>query len=40
MTKKKKGFISRLIGKFDKRLEEKSKAKKCCCCEDSKNKKC
>ena len=40
MTKKKKGFFSKLIDKIDSKLEKKSKEKKCCCCEDSKDKKC
>lgn len=35
MAKDKKGFLSKLLDKFDKKLEEKSK-KKCCCDEDSK----
>ncbi len=33
---KKKSFLGKLIDKLDKKLEVKSKEKKCCC----KNKKC
>jgi len=40
MTKNKKGFFSKLIENLDKKLENKSKNKKCCCCQDSKNKEC
>jgi hypothetical protein len=40
MAEKKKGFLSRLFDNFDKKLEEKSKDKKCCCCQDSKSKEC
>lgn len=29
--KTKKGFFSRMIEKFDKKMEEKSKSKSCCC---------
>lgn len=38
--KKKKGFFAKLIDSFDKKIEEKSKEKKCSCCQDSKNNKC
>lgn len=37
MAKDKKGFLSKLVDKFDKKLEEKSK-KKCCCCGEGDNK--
>ncbi|MEK6646370.1 MAG: hypothetical protein AABY84_06835 [Candidatus Firestonebacteria bacterium] len=30
-VKIKKGFLSKIIDKFDKKLEEKSKQKSCCC---------
>lgn len=40
MAEKKKGFIGKLFDNLDKKLEQKSKDKKCCCCQDSKNKKC
>jgi hypothetical protein len=29
-SKKKKGFLGKLIGKLDKKMEEKAKAKPCC----------
>ncbi len=31
-TKKDKWIISKILGKLDKTLEEKSKEKSCCCC--------
>ncbi len=40
MAEKKKGFIGKLLDNLDKKLEKKSKDKKCCCCQDSKNKEC
>jgi hypothetical protein len=40
MTEKKKGFIAKLLENLDKKLEKKSKDKKCSCCQDSKDKKC
>ena len=39
MEEKKRGFFSKLIDKLDKKLEAKSKEKKCCCCEDKCSKK-
>jgi len=32
-SKKKQGFFGKLFGGLDKKLEKKSKDKKCCCCE-------
>ena len=40
MAEKKKGIIARLLENLDKKLETKTKEKKCCCCQDSKDKKC
>lgn len=31
MADKKKSFFSKIIDKLDKKLEKKSKEKKCCC---------
>jgi hypothetical protein len=39
MTEKKKGIISKIIEKLDKKLEVKAKDKGCCC-QGSKDKKC
>lgn len=33
MADEKKGFLGKLLDKFDKNLEKKAKEKKCCCCE-------
>lgn len=38
MAEKKKGIISKITEKLDKKLEKKSKEKKCCCCCDTKDK--
>jgi len=35
MEKKKKGFLINLFDELDKKLEKKSKEKKCDCCSDS-----
>jgi len=35
----KKGFISKLMEKLDKKMEKKSK-EECSCCKDSKEKEC
>jgi hypothetical protein len=40
MVKKKKGIINKLFTKLDKKLEKKSKIKKCCSCKNSKDRKC
>jgi hypothetical protein len=32
MAEKKKGFFGKLVDKLDKKLEKKSKEKKCSCC--------
>lgn len=40
MVEKKKGFFSKLLDSLDKKIEKKSKDKKCCCCKDAKDKKC
>ena len=40
MSEKKKGFIGRLIDKFDEKLEKKSKEKGCGCCGGDKDKTC
>jgi hypothetical protein len=32
MTEKKKGFFDKLVDSIDKKLEKKSKEKKCGCC--------
>lgn len=40
MAEKKKGFIGKLLDSLDRKLEKKSKDKKCCCCQDSQDKKC
>ena len=39
MAEKKKGFIGKLIDNLDKKLEKRSKDKKCCC-DASTDKKC
>jgi len=36
MAKKKKGFFVNLFDELDKKLEKKSKEKKCGCCSDDK----
>ncbi|MBP7654464.1 hypothetical protein KA977_13645 [Candidatus Dependentiae bacterium] len=38
-SKEKKGFLSKIIDKFDKKLEEKSKLQSCCCCSKDKDNK-
>jgi len=40
MAEKKKGFINGLLDNLDKKLEKKSKEKKCSCCQDSRDKEC
>jgi hypothetical protein len=40
MAKKKKGFIARLWDNLDKKIDEKSKDKKCCCCKETEDKEC
>lgn len=40
MEEKKKGFLSKLFGKMDSKLEEKAKEKPCCCKKDSEGKCC
>jgi hypothetical protein len=37
---KKKGFLSRILDKFDKKLEKQAKNKECCCCESGSKDKC
>lgn len=32
MTEKKKGFLTGIMEKLDKKLEDDSKKKGCCCC--------
>lgn len=34
VTDDKKGFLAKVFGKVDKKLEEKSKKKGCCCCSE------
>lgn len=36
----KKGFFGKLMDNLDKKLEKKSKEKKCRCCQDSRDKEC
>jgi hypothetical protein len=38
MAEKKKGFLSGLVEKLDKKMEQKSKEKECGCCECEKKK--
>jgi hypothetical protein len=37
MTDEGKGFLAKIFGKLDKKLEEKSKQKGCCCCSEKKD---
>jgi hypothetical protein len=37
MSKKKKNFFSEIMDKLDKKLEKKSKEKKCSCCDEDKS---